>query len=285
MKSSPEIDFFGLVLTPIVSHGERQAASSLLQRRPNKSSRNKRCWPSERLAATGRMAHTIAHEINNPLEAIINLVYLLQGSLDTPEVARQYLRHNRRGAGARLSHLPADFVFQSRILLTVEIRICDLIDDVLALNNRELVEKGLQLRRDWNRSLTIQGFPAQLRQVFSNIVRNAVEASFPGGEIRIKISPSRLGRDLAEPAVRVTVADQGAGIAAENRARVFDAFFTTKDLKGSGVGLWLSASIVHQHGGRLRVRSSTRLSGSGTCLSVLLPCSSPDPQLQLRSRA
>jgi two-component system NtrC family sensor kinase len=227
---------------------------------------------NERLAATGRMAHTIAHEINNPLEAITNLVYLLQGSLDTPEVARRYL-DTTADELARVSRICRQILsFNRESSSPVEIRICDLIDDVLALNNRELLEKGLQLRRDWNRSLTIQGFPAQLRQVFSNIVRNAVEASFPGGEIRIKISASRLGRNVADPAVRVTVADHGAGIAAENRTRVFDAFFTTKDLKGSGVGLWLSASIVHQHGGRLRVRSCTQPARSGTCLSAVLPC-------------
>jgi len=226
---------------------------------------------NERLAATGRMAHTIAHEINNPLEAITNLVYLLQGSLDTPEVARRYL-DTTADELARVSRICRQILSFNRETSSPEIRICDLIDDVLALNNREFLEKGLQLRRDWNRSLTIQGFPAQLRQVFSNIVRNAVEASIPGEEIRIKISPGRLGRNFAEPAVRVTVADHGAGIAAENRARVFDAFFTTKDLKGSGVGLWLSASIVHQHGGRLRVRSCTQPSRSGTCLSAVLPC-------------
>ena len=83
----------------------------------------------------------------------------------------------------------------------------------------------------------------------------------------------------------MTIADHGVGIAPSNREKIFDAFFTTKELKGSGVGLWLSSSIVHEHGGRIQVRSSTKLSGSGTCMSVLLPCSSPDPQLQLRSRA
>ena len=153
----------------------------------------------------------------------------------------------------------------------MEIRIGELIDDVLALNNRAIVDKGLRIRKDWHDSLLLEGFPAQLRQVFSNIVRNAVEASFPGGEIRIKVSASRLGRNLEAPAVRVTVADHGVGIAPENLARIFDAFFTTKDLKGSGVGLWLSSSIVQEHGGHIRARSCTRSPRSGTCLSVVLP--------------
>lgn len=264
--------FFRVSLDPIMSHGIATGGVVIVAETTKQKLAEQALLANERLAATGRMAHTIAHEINNPLEAITNLVYLLQGSLDTPEVARRYLDTTAEEL-SRVSRICRQILsFNRESSSPVEIRICDLIDDVLALNNRELVEKGLQLKRDWNRSLTIQGFPAQLRQVFSNIVRNAAEASVAGGEIRIKISPGRLGRNFAESAVRVTVADQGAGIAAENRARVFDAFFTTKDLKGSGVGLWLSASIVQQHGGRLRVRSCTDPSRSGTCFSVVLPC-------------
>jgi len=264
--------FFRVSADPIVSHGVATGGLIIVAETTKQKLAEQALLANERLAATGRMAHTIAHEINNPLEAITNLVYLLQGSLDTPEVARRYL-DTTADELARVSRICRQILsFNRESSSPVEIRICDLIDDVLALNNRELLEKGLLLRRDWNRSLTIQGFPAQLRQVFSNIVRNAVEASFPGGEIRIKISASRLGRNFAERAVRITVADHGAGIAAENRARVFDAFFTTKDLKGSGVGLWLSASIVHQHGGSLRVRSCTHPSRSGTCMSAVLPC-------------
>jgi signal transduction histidine kinase len=264
--------FFRVSLDPIASHGIATGGIVIVAETTKQKLAEQALLANERLAATGRMAHTIAHEINNPLEAITNLVYLLQGSLDTPEVARLYL-DTTADELARVSRICRQILsFNRESSSPVEIRICDLMDDVLALNNRELVAKGLQLRTDGNRSLTIQGFPAQLRQVFSNIVRNAVEASFPGGEMRIKISPSRLGRNFAEPAVRVTVADRGAGIAAENRARIFDAFFTTKELKGSGIGLWLSASIVHQHGGRLRVRSCSRPPRSGTCLSVVLPC-------------
>ena len=241
---------------------------------------------SERLAATGRMAHTIAHEINNPLEAITNLVYLLQGSLDKPEVARRYL-DSTAAELARVSRIARQILaFNRESSSPVEIRIGELVDDVLALNNRALVDKNLHVRKNWNTSLLIEGFPAQLRQVFSNLVRNAIEASFPNGEIRIKISPTSLGRDLTEPAVRVTVADQGVGIPPENMKRIFDAFFTTKDLKGSGVGLWLSSSIVQEHGGYIRARSCTGRIGSGTYLSVVLPCratsvktdlSRPDP--------
>jgi signal transduction histidine kinase len=109
--------------------------------------------------------------------------------------------------------------------------------------------------------------------VFSNLLRNAIEASFPGGKIRIRISSSKLGHNLDEEAVRITIADNGMGIPAKNHKRIFDAFFTTKDVKGSGIGLWLSQSIVHEHGGYIRLRSTTRPACSGTCFSILLPAS------------
>src|SRR6201999_1866038 len=110
----------------------------------------------------------------------------------------------------------------------------------------------------------IEGYPAQLRQVFANIVRNAIEASRHSSQIRIRISTARMPAD-GQAAVRVIIADQGVGIAPENLKRVFDAFFTTKELKGSGVGLWLSSTIVLEHRGRIKLRSSTKPNRSGTC--------------------
>ena len=108
-------------------------------------------------------------------------------------------------------------------------------------------------------------------QVFSNILRNAVDASENRGKIRIRISSSLLGHDREEKAARVTVADGGIGIAKENVARVFDAFFTTKELKGTGVGLWLSSTIVQEHRGRVQLKTSVGPHRTGTSVSVLLP--------------
>jgi two-component system NtrC family sensor kinase len=263
--------FFRLSLDSIASHDEITGNIFIVAETTNQKLAEEALLANERLAATGRMAHTIAHEINNPLEAITNLVYLLQGSLDRPEIANQYLKSTASEL-ARVSRISKQILsFNRESSSPVEILLSEIIEDVLALNNRAVVDKGLQVDRDVNSTLSIWGFPAQLRQVFSNIIRNAVEASFFGGRIRIRISTCRLGRHLDSPAVRVTVADNGVGIHPENTKRVFDAFFTTKDLKGSGVGLWLSSSIVHEHGGHLRVRSSTQQPRSGTCMSVVLP--------------
>jgi two-component system, NtrC family, sensor kinase len=145
------------------------------------------------------------------------------------------------------------------------------MEDVLALNNRAIVEKNLDVHKRWSSDICMEGFPAQLRQVFSNILRNAIDASENGGKIHIRISRSFLGPDFGERAARVTIADRGIGIAKENVARVFDAFFTTKELKGTGVGLWLSSTIVHQHGGRIQLKTCALPDRTGTSISVVLP--------------
>ena len=155
--------------------------------------------------------------------------------------------------------------------MPINVDLSELLDDVLALNNRAIVEKNLVVRRRRNSAICVCGFPAQLRQVFSNLVRNAIEASFPGSEIGINVSQTTWDRDGGVGGARVTIADRGVGIARENVRRIFEAFFTTKELKGTGVGLWLSSSIVHEHRGRIQVKSSTQPGRSGSCISVFLP--------------
>jgi signal transduction histidine kinase len=226
---------------------------------------------SERLAATGRISHTIAHEINNPLESLTNLLYLMSESVDKPDVVAGFLETATSELG-RVARITKQILsFNREASKPAAIQISEIIEDVLALNNRAVVEKRLRFRTEWNSSLPIRGFPAQLRQVFSNLIRNAIEASFPDGEIRIRTSDNTFGDGSGAGAVRITIADRGVGIPSENISKIFDAFFTTKDLKGSGIGLWLSSTIVHGHGGNLRVRSTALPSRSGTCLSVLLP--------------
>jgi two-component system, NtrC family, sensor kinase len=265
--------FFRLSLDPIASPEEATSHIFIITETTKQKLAEEALLVTERLAATGRMAHTIAHEINNPLESITNLLYLLQSSLDKPETASQFVS-TAASELARVSRISRQILsFNRESSSPIAIRVSEILEDVLALNNRAVVDKDLTIERDFDAPLFINGFPAQLRQVFSNLVRNAIEASYPGGRLRIKISASRLGRNLDEKAVRITIADNGVGIPPENRKLVFDAFFTTKDLKGSGIGLWLSASIIHEHGGLLSLRSRTNPGSSGTCISVMLPAS------------
>jgi two-component system NtrC family sensor kinase len=226
---------------------------------------------NERLAATGRMAHTIAHEINNPLEAITNLLFLLRSPATGPKEAAEYLL-SAENEVARVSRIAKQILtFHRESASPISVCLANLMEDVLALNNRAIAEKKLDVRKRWNSGICVEGFPAQLRQVFSNILRNAIDASESGGKIDIRISHSFLGQDFEKKAARVTIADRGIGIAKENVARVFDAFFTTKELKGTGVGLWLSSTIVHQHGGRIQLKTCALPDPAGTSISVLLP--------------
>ena len=270
VRSGPR--FFRLSLDQIISHGDVTGSILIVAETTEQKLAEEALLTSERLAATGRMAHTIAHEINNPLEAITNLVYLLQGSLGSPDSARQYIDAAATELD-RVSRISRQILsFNRESVAPIEIRVCEMIEDVLALNNRAILERRLRVSKDMDSELFVQGFPGQLRQVFSNLLRNAVEASYEGGEIRVRISRSGIGFASPEAAVRITIGDRGVGIPGENKKRIFDAFFTTKDVKGSGIGLWLSANIVHQHGGKIQVRSCNRESQSGTYVSVLLPC-------------
>ena len=185
--------FFRLSEAPILSQGESTGCVFIVAETTQQKLAEQALLVSERLAATGRIAHTIAHEINNPLEAITNLVFLLQSSLDKPVVAEQYLNAATTEL-TRVSRISRQILsFNRESAVPVRLHLGELMDDVLALNNRAIVDKGLKVRKDWKDTFEIQGFPAQLRQVFSNLVRNATEASFSGGQILIRISPSRLG--------------------------------------------------------------------------------------------
>jgi len=259
-----------LSLTPIVSHDMPTSYIFLVTETTKQKLAEEALLITERLAATGRLAHTIAHEINNPLESVTNLIYLLQTSLDKPELAREFA-DTAASELARVSRISRQILsFNRESSQPAEISISEIIEDVLALNNRAVVDKGLKIERDFSGAALIQGFPAQLRQVFSNLVRNAIEASHPGGKVRIRVSSNKAGRPADNEFVRVSIADHGVGIPVENRKRIFDAFFTTKEVKGSGIGLWLSSSIIHEHGGNIRLRSCTDSWRSGTCISVIL---------------
>ena len=226
---------------------------------------------NERLAATGRMANTIAHEINNPLEAITNLLYLLNTSLDTPEIASQFIASAQEEL-SRVSRIARQILsFNRDSSSPVSLNVSTLLEDVLALNNREIQTKEISIRKELSENAMIDGFPAQLRQVFSNLLRNAIEASEPGQEIRLRICRLHEWGRNKEPVVRVSFADHGVGISKENIDRIYEAFYTTKELKGSGIGLWLSANIVQEHRGCILVRSRDRQPLSGTCFSIILP--------------
>jgi PAS domain S-box-containing protein len=226
---------------------------------------------SERLAATGRLAATIAHEINNPLEGVTNLLYLIE---QTPGLDPQVLDYANMAQSEllRVGRITKQtLAFHRESSAPVIIDLAELIESVVYLYERKMKDKAIELALDVTFRGRLSGFPTELRQVLVNLFENAVEASPHGGRLRLRAYPSREWNNSRLPGVRIVIADRGIGIAREQYARIFDPFFTTKGEKGTGLGLWVTQSIVQKHGGSVRLRSSTRPERNGTVFSVFLP--------------
>jgi PAS domain S-box-containing protein len=220
---------------------------------------------SEKLAATGRLAATIAHEINNPLEAITNLIFLARRNRDVPDSVQRHLELADRELD-RVSHIAQQTLgFYRDTTAPVIINVQEAVRDVLRLFERKLEYKNLSLKSDVPANMDIQALRGEIRQVLSNLIANAIEASSKGGRVLIRARHIKShGRD----AVRISVSDCGHGIPANLRSSVFMPFFTTKKDVGTGLGLWVTKSMVEKHGGTIRFRSTE---GHGTVFSIVLP--------------
>ncbi len=224
---------------------------------------------SEKLAATGRLAASIAHEINNPLASVMNALYILRTSARVPDPALVFVTTAEEEL-ARVVHITKQTLgFYREISSPVMSSVPQLFEEVLTAYDSRLEQGQIAVYKEFADVGQLAAFPSELRQVFSNLVLNAIEASSPHGGIYIRVRQAHGGDGMA--GIRVTVADNGCGIAKENMARIFEPFFTTKESKGTGLGLWVSQGIVQKHQGKLRVRSRTDEVNHGTCCTVFLP--------------
>jgi PAS domain S-box-containing protein len=231
---------------------------------------------SEKLAAVGRMAGTLAHEINNPLDAINNLVHLLPLDSKLDESGRECVQLLQREL-EHMRHIVANTLsFYRDSSSPVQVNLSQVLDSVLALNARKIERKQLRVSKRSEANVPVMGFPGELRQVFLNLVSNAIEATPDRGKLKIHIFPSRQWQKEEVRGVRVVIADNGHGISPEHRSKLFQPFFTTKGEEGTGLGLWVSQGIVRKHQGEIRLRSTTRFGRSGTCFSVFLPMELPE---------
>jgi PAS domain S-box-containing protein len=225
---------------------------------------------SEKLAAAGRMAASIAHEINNPLEAMTNLAFLLyqDDSLggEAKGFAKLLVEEIQRASEVARRTLS----FHREATSAVDIDVCELLDSVLAFNNVSLESKGIRIRREYQTIAKIHGFRSEIRQVFANLVLNAIEAISKDGELCVKVSRDPTASDVNHR-IRVTIVDNGNGISESAKRNLFRPFFTTKTAGGNGLGLWVSQGIVAKHGGKIRFRSRTTSGKSGTAFTVFLP--------------
>jgi PAS domain S-box-containing protein len=222
---------------------------------------------SERLATAGRLAASIAHEINNPLEAVTNLIYLARND---PQKSAQYLQMADAELDriAKIARQTLGFVRPSAPAGPFDLNAT--LEEVLALLARRLESKHIEVRKRYRNPATVHGDAGEIRQLLANLIGNAIDALPVGGRLELRTLPMH-DRISGIHGVRVTVADSGSGISSEHRSRIFEPFFTTKRDAGTGLGLWLANEIVQKHGGRLRVRSRTAGSPTGTIFQAFLP--------------
>ncbi len=226
---------------------------------------------SEKLASLGRLAASIAHEINNPLEAMANLLYLIKISEGLPEAARQNLEV-AEGELMRIAHITRQSLgFYREASAPMLTSVTDLLDASIDLLKGKVVAKNAPIERDWGADLNVAAVPGELRQVFSNLLANSLDAIPPDGKVWIRARKTRYGSRDGEGGVRITFADNGRGIRPETRQHIFDPFFTTKGSLGTGLGLWVTKQIVDKHGGCIRMRSRSEGVATGTVFSVFLP--------------
>lgn len=220
---------------------------------------------SEKLAAAGRLSAAIAHELNNPLEAITNLLFLIETGAGVPEDVRGYAREGLSEM-ERLSHITRQSLGFYRELSTARtFNVSENVADTLSLYARRLSAKGIQTSTEYDGELMAFAIPGEIRQVVSNLIVNALDAMEHGGRLEVRTFSSKRGE------VVISVRDNGGGMSEEIQSRIFEPFFTTKPGTGTGLGLWVSETIVRKHHGRLELESAQTGEGRGTRMSVVLP--------------
>ena len=264
-----------LTISPVRdARGEIIAASTIARDITQTKMAEEALRNSERLAVAGRMAATIAHEINNPLETVTNVLYLLSRNSRLDEQARQHLKiadeELRRIAQITRSTLG---LYRERDTTPGPINLTEMIDNLLMFYQRQVQSLGVKVEKRFDCSGTVIGVSGELRQVVANLMANAIDAlTITGTKLKLHVYESADWRNLSRRGIRVVVADDGPGMKAETQANLFRPFYTTKGQRGTGLGLWVSHGIISRHGGTIRLRSRTG-AGHGTCFSVFLPIS------------
>ncbi len=225
---------------------------------------------SEKLAAVGRLASSIAHEINNPLEAVTNLIYLARQKAQAPE-ARGYLECAELELRRVSAIVNQTLRFHRQSTRPQSVSCHELMVSVLSIFQGRFLNANIRVESRNRASESVQCFEGEIRQVLSNLVANAIDAMQPhGGRLLVRCREAIYWK-TGRRGVAFTIADTGSGMDRQTMQHIFDAFFTTKDMSGTGLGLWISKDIVDRHHGQLRVRSRQRRPGCGTVFVLFLP--------------
>jgi signal transduction histidine kinase len=233
---------------------------------------------AEKLAMLGRMVATITHEIRNPLDTVTSLLFLMEGCL-LDQKARDYLKSAQEELQriSRITMQTLDFSRQSTRPQTLHME--EAIDSAVAFHNPRLLRNRIEVQTMYKPCEPVHASEGEVRQVLLNLIGNALDAMPRGGTLTLR---TRQDRDwkAGRMGVRATIADTGEGMTPETRAHLFEAFYTTKGAKGTGLGLWINSEIVKKHGGKLSVRSSRSWGRGGSVFSVFLPSEGPALLLQ-----
>lgn len=259
-----------VTISPLIDkRGNIIGASKIAREITERKRMERQLIVSEKFAATGRMAATIAHEINNPLESVMNLMYLARTS-KTFHAAQNYIKTAEQEL-ERVSHIARQTLGYYRengnpcpVLLQ------DLVQDVLTVYQGKLTAAQIIVECNFSDHPPIAANKGELIQILSNIIANSIDAMSLGGLLRIQID-----RSSAPEGVRIEIKDQGAGIQQEHLTRVFEPFFTTKGHLGTGIGLWVVKQLVEKHGGEITLSSRTEPGTSGTSVSIFFPFTIP----------
>lgn len=225
---------------------------------------------SEKLAVTGRLAASIAHEINNPLTSVTNLLYLIGGSSSLEETKT----YTEMAAAelARVSEIVTQTLrFYREPKKPAIVQVSEIVDSALTLYQPRLNGAEIMIERDFRECSPVLAMAGELRQVISNLIRNSLDAIGHDGMLKIRVSNAREHSNGSRPGIRLTVADSGSGIPPEIRKTLFEPFVSTKGDTGTGLGLWVSSQIIQRHSGTIQVKSRALSPFTGTVFSVFLP--------------
>jgi signal transduction histidine kinase len=226
---------------------------------------------SEKLAVAGRLAASMAHEINNPLESVVNLLYLIS-KCSFPEESFKYTQMAMSEL-ARVSEIVTQTLkFHRQQSKPGMVQITEIVESALALYQGRLISARIVIEKDFRECQPILAMAGELRQMIVNLVGNAVDAmAISGGTLKLRITNTRERSNGSRPGIRLTISDTGSGIHPEIKKKLFEPFISTKGDTGTGLGLWVSYGIVQKHSGKIQVKSSAISPATGTVFSVFLP--------------
>ena len=258
-----------ITISPILNrNGQVIGASKIARDVSDRKKVEQLAIEAEKIATTGRMAAAIAHEINNPLASVLNLIYLSRQEGVSREEIQAFLATAETEL-ERVSHIARQTLGYYRDTgAPAEAYLHDLIENVLCVYRNKMLAHGIELEATFNDLRRISVRSGEIVQVFSNVISNAIDAMPQGGKLCISTAQTVItGRE----SLRVIVSDTGHGIRREHVSRVFEPFFTTKGNLGTGIGLWVARQLVVRHGGQISISSSTEPGDSGTLVTIDLP--------------